>query len=337
MSKPVNHSLIGVFVLGALALIVVAFVAFGSFTFTKRSYPFIIYVTDSLNGLTLNSDVKFKGVKIGKVQQILVHFQEKSRGVRAIPVVIEIDEAFVRDGRAISDEEVKRRLLVGVEQGLRARIQQANLLTGMLYVELDYFPGTPAVVRGAEDGYGYPEIPTITSNMSQMLGSVARILENLSQIDFKSFSGAVEDTFGRLNAGIDAIEFEKINANVVAASESAKKLLADPRLHSVLDNAERLTRSAAAFSERIDADFGPVAGEFRTAVNELRATLEEIDATAATLRSAMTGARGSLREDFADTLEQLAEAARSVRAFADYLQSNPSALVFGAPEEKQEK
>ena len=336
MSKPVNHSLIGVFVLGALALLVAAVVAFSSFTFTKRSYPFIIYVTDSLNGLTLNSDVKFKGVKIGKVQQILVHFQEKSRGVRAIPVVIEIDETFVRDGRAISDEEVRRRLQVGVEQGLRARIQQANLLTGMLYVELDYFPGTPAVVRGNAE-YDYPEIPTITSNMAQMIGSVARILENLSQIDFKSFSGAVQETFGKLNASIEAIEFEKINANVVQASESAKKLLADPRLQSVLGNAERLSRSAAAFSEKIESGFDPVAGEFRSAVNELRATLEEINATAATLRASLTGSRGSLREDFADTLEQLAEAARSVRAFADYLQSNPTALVFGAAPEEQEK
>ena len=84
MSKPINHSLIGIFVLGALALLVGSIIAFSSLTFNKKSTPLIVYLTDSLNGLSLNSDVKFKGVKIGKVQKILLSIQDNAQSIRSI-------------------------------------------------------------------------------------------------------------------------------------------------------------------------------------------------------------------------------------------------------------
>lgn len=330
MSKPINHSLIGIFVLGAVALLIGSVIAFSSFTFNKKSTPLIVYLTDSLNGLSLNSDVKFKGVKIGKVQKILLSIQDTAQSVRSIPVIIEIDERFVKN--STNSEEVRKRIEESIQRGLRARIQQSNLLTGMLYIELDYFPGTPAILHG-EGKTEYLEIPTIPSNMSQMLNSVAQILKNLSQVDFKSFSEQLKEAANNLNASINAIEFKKINDNIVKASEAANKLLNDPQLGQIITNINRVTEDVAGLSQKIEAGFGPLQDNFEATTEELRVSLEQINKTMLSFRSAMAGTHGSVEQDFADALEQLNEAARSVRTLSDYLRRHPDAVIFGNDEQ----
>lgn len=330
MSKPVNYSLIGIFVLGAIALLIASIIAFSSLTFNKKSVPMIVYLTDSLNGLSLNSDVKFKGVKIGKVQKILLSIRDNAQSVRSIPVVIEIEDRFMNGENNAG--EMRFRLEKSIQQGLRARIQQSNLLTGILYIELDYFPGTPAILRGNGEGE-YPEIPTIPSNMSQMLNSVAQILQNLSQVDFRNFSERLKEAADSLNASIDAIEFEKINANIVQASEAAKKILTDPQLSQIIDNINRITRDVSMLSQKIETNFDPIQKDFHATTEELRSSLEQINKTMLAFRSAMTGTHGSVEQDFADALDQINEAARSVRALSDYLRRHPDAVLFGNDEQ----
>lgn len=329
MSKPINYPLIGIFVLGAIALLIGSIIAFSSFTFNQKSTSLIVYLTDSLNGLSLNSDVKFKGVKIGKVQKILLDIQDNAQSMRSIPVIIEIDDRFVKD--ANNAQEIRARLEESVHQGLRARIQQSNLLTGILYIELDYFPGTPAILRG--DGETeYLEIPAITSNMSQMLNSVAQILQNLSQVDFKSFSDRLKETAANLNAGVSAIEFEKINDNIVRASEAAKKILDNPQLAQIIGNINRATRDVSALSRKIETNFDPLREDLKATTEQLQTSLEQINKTMLVFRSAMAGTHGSVEQDFSDTLEQINEAARSIRSLSDYLHRHPNAVIFGNSE-----
>lgn len=332
MSKPINHTLIGAFVLGAFLLLIGSIISISSCTFNKRSYPFVIYLTDSLNGLNINSDVKFKGVKVGRVKQILLNLRDYKKSDFSIPVVIEIDERSLQEPQLISDNTLVERVEKSIDEGLRARIQQANLLTGMLYIELDYFPGTPETYRG--DGQtDYVEIPTVPSNMSQMLKSVAQILENISQIDFKAFSESLKETANNLNESVSAIEFDKINDNIVQASEAANKLLSNPKLASILNNAERITQSTAKLSEQVEENFGPLQADFQKTTEELRITLDQVSRTMLAVQNSIGDTRSSIGQEFSETLNQLNEAARSVRELSDYLRAHPDALLLGAPEQ----
>lgn len=332
MSKPINHTLIGAFVIGALLLLIGSILSVSSCTFNKRTYPFVVYLTDSLNGLSINSDVKFKGVKIGRVQKILLNFQDRPKSNFSIPVIIEIDESSLQSPKILPDSALVERVEKSIDEGLRARIQPANLLTGMLYIELDYFPDTPKIYR-ADGKSEYPEIPTIPSNMSQMLKSVAQILENVSKIDFKAFSDSLKETANNLNASVNAIEFEKINDNIVQASTAAQRLLADPRLSSILSNAERITQSTAKLSEQIEANFEPIQADLRKTADELQTTLNHISDTMLAVQSTIGGPRNSIGQEFTETLDQLNEAARAVRELSDYLRSHPNSLLWGAPEQ----
>ena len=75
MNRRVSPTLIGAFVLGAVMLAVIAVVLIGSGHFLRRTSPFVLYFSGSVNGLRLGAPVKFRGVEIGSVQDIRLHLQ----------------------------------------------------------------------------------------------------------------------------------------------------------------------------------------------------------------------------------------------------------------------
>ena len=70
MNKKISPTLIGVFVVGALALIVIAILVFGSGRLFRQSRDFVLYFDNSVNGLRVGAPVKFKGVEVGSVKDI---------------------------------------------------------------------------------------------------------------------------------------------------------------------------------------------------------------------------------------------------------------------------
>src|SRR5262249_62254129 len=90
MNKKISPTLIGAFVVGALALLVVAIIAFGSGQLFRKTREFVLYFEGSVNGLHIGAPVKFKGVEIGSVKNILLQLN-KDMAVNEIPVIIEID------------------------------------------------------------------------------------------------------------------------------------------------------------------------------------------------------------------------------------------------------
>ena len=87
MGRKANPVMIGAFVVGAIALAVVGIVVFGSGRLFADTTPFVMYFSGSVDGLSVGSPVKFKGVEIGGVTSIQLDLGEEAR----IPVWIEVD------------------------------------------------------------------------------------------------------------------------------------------------------------------------------------------------------------------------------------------------------
>ena len=84
MNKKISPTLIGVFVVGAVALIVIAILVFGSGRLFRQSRDFVLYFDNSVNGLRVGAPVKFKGVEIGQVKRIKLRLEDIASGeVRA--------------------------------------------------------------------------------------------------------------------------------------------------------------------------------------------------------------------------------------------------------------
>lgn len=334
MSYPTNKTAIGAFVAVFATLLVIAVIFFGKFSLTRDKAQFVIYFEDSLNGLDIGSAVKFKGVKVGSVKSIKMNFANRELSDLAVPVVIEVDYS----KESISASEFKQdRLEAAIREGLRARLQLTSVVTGLLYVDLDFIPNSPIILHGNPPGITTPEIPALPSNTAQMMKAVSTILEDLSSANIAGLSAQLQQTAIELKHGLSQIEFKKINDNVVRLTDSAASILEDPELKTLVTNLNRLVVEIDALSTSVAGQVDPLANEIKTSLTELKTTLTEISETVVAVQSSMTPGQGSIGQEFHAALIQINEAARAVRALADYLQVNLVSDEPVAPTKIQKK
>ena len=96
MSKPANPLAIGAFLVGALALLIIAVLVFGGGKFFKTKLEYVIYFDSALNGLNVGAPVKLQGVQIGTVKEISLELNDDAKKITK-PVVIEVDPGTILD------------------------------------------------------------------------------------------------------------------------------------------------------------------------------------------------------------------------------------------------
>lgn len=177
MSKKANKTIIGAFVVGAVALLVLGILTFGSGLFLKRTSKYVLFFDGSVKGLSVGAPVIFRGVNVGTVRDVSLVYDENT-GAVLIPVIIEVDLSRVKGAPqrwGYSDY----RLLIG--RGLQARLEIQSFFTGQLMIAFDFYPDKPSKLRGIMKEY--PELPTlpISPDISKILEEIPlkEISENL--------------------------------------------------------------------------------------------------------------------------------------------------------------
>ena len=158
MRRSANMTLIGAFVVGGILLILAAVILLGAGSFAGAKPTAIAYFEDSVSGLDIGAPVKFRGVTIGKVSQVLLRTSGQSAADYSVPVVMEFSPDLLTR-RGIDQALLQKQgLRLSLEKGLRAKLQQQSVVTGVLYVELDYLPDTAYKLHDPKGDL--PEIPT---------------------------------------------------------------------------------------------------------------------------------------------------------------------------------
>lgn len=341
MNKKVSPTLIGAFVVGALALVVIAVLMFGSGRFFRTTKDFVLYFDGSVNGLRVGAPVKFRGVEIGSVKNILLRLENGPEVLR-IPVIIELELGKFTSkgatGAALEDPEVLKQL---ISQGLRGQLQMESFVTGLLFVGIDFFPDSKLnLVQQPGIRYQYPEIPTEPTTLEVAGSKVNEVLAKLEEIDFK---GIIE-SLQRTAQGIESlVTSSDLKAAVANTDEVAKKL----------DTAAtNIAKVAATFDEKVKIlsdDFQLTSAEARnamkqagaafekvsTAITQAEVTLKETQATMTSVQS-LTDPDSPTFYEITKTLREVSGAARSLRLLANYVERNPRALIFGKPENQED-
>lgn len=333
MSKKANPALIGFFAIGAFLLAVVAIVFFGSGSLFQKREQFVLYFEDSVNGLEIGSAVKFKGVTIGSVKSIRIRFDQADE-VAHIPVVIEINTDRLKNNLGVNvDLSDEQEFMEQVRIGLRAKLQFQSYVTGMLFVELDYYPdaGPPILYYIGADGL--KEIPTIGSGLNEIWKTAGSIMEKINSIDFVAISDQLTGLLAGLNEGVGQIDFATINTNVIEITEDAKALLSDPAVKQAVANLDVALKQISELVTNLNDQVDPLSTELQATSLQARNTLIETEKTIANIRQLLQP-ESSLRYELDTALQEFAAAARSIRVLADYLERNPNALITGkAPKE----
>ena len=323
---------IGGFVVAALAALVVALIALPGRHWFDRPQRVVMFFSGSVFGLQKGAPVVFRGVRVGDVTEISVRYDSKTDSF-AIPVVAELDDDAVRglEGRFTHDD-IGHALPVLIKRGLTAQLGTQSLVTGQLYVDLDFRSKTPGVVHGGYQGEA-TEIPTSATAfqaLKNQLESVdlRKILDDLSQIanSARTLVAAPELRQGMKDFAATAGHARRLAAQLekraAPLTQGAERALAsvDRAGDKVSGAADKLGVGADKASLLLDAE-GPV-------VPELRRALTELQGASTSLREVADG-DGPLMQQTERTMRDLSSAARALRHLADTLDAQPEALLRG--------
>ena len=158
MSRRASPVVIGSFVVGALVLVVVGILVFGSRRFFADIDRVVMYFAGDLQGLRAGATVDFQGVPIGTVVEIRAVIDPQDVEVR-IPVIVALhpDSVEFVKPRPQGEQRIQRL----VERGVRAQLQLESLVTGQVFIQLDFHPEAPAAAFRIDPLTKLPEMPTV--------------------------------------------------------------------------------------------------------------------------------------------------------------------------------
>jgi phospholipid/cholesterol/gamma-HCH transport system substrate-binding protein len=348
VSKPVNKTVLGGFVVAAIGLFVAAILVFGSGQFFKKTELRVMYFDGSVKGLDVGAPVLFRGVKVGQVKKISLHWDVAKKDLD-IPVIVEYEpDAFTLVGGVfeIADRAKNHRELL--EKGLRAQLGTQSFVTGQLLINVDFFPGTPFTLDPDAPYLEIPTIPTTLQKLEKALEDlplkemVANLNSAIQSVDKLVNSPELKESVTHLNATLKEARdlVANVNAQVKPLSAGVSETLRD---------AQKLMRNAdsqvASLGPNLDGAIGDARKLIKNvdgSVDDLRVGLVDMikNANEAVKKAEMVleGLESSARSDSAlmyhitEALNEIAKTARSLRALTDYLEMHPEALLSGKGE-----
>jgi paraquat-inducible protein B len=257
----------------------------------------------SLRGLVDGAPVDLLGVEVGTVRSVTLLADPATR---TLPVEVLADifpprlgamrERFLSRAPGRTDRMLLNRL---VERGLRAQVRTGSLLTGQLYVALEF---TPKPGKETPDtGAVVLTVPTIPGTLSDVQPQVAEIVARLSRVRFDDIGTDLQNALKAVNATTASLQ------TTLASADSTIK---------------QLTPEAQA-----------AIGDMRQALNTANQTLASAQATLRSAEANLTDAQAPLQRNASQALAELQRAAQALRVLADYLQRHPETLLRGKPDE----
>lgn len=325
MSKPANKTLIGAFVVGAVALTVSAIVLFGSGRFFKDTDQWVAIFPGSVRGLNVGSPVVFRGVQVGQVTDIIVTFDAVELSAH-IPVLFETDPNRFRSigPEVIAGGRDMHKALI--QKGLRAQLQMTSLVTGQLAINIDFFPESPAKLYGVKNT------------------EIGKKIEDWSEIP--TISTALQD----LEQALGQINFKDMAEDIKQAMDGIAKLATSPELHASIGELKETLSALKKLAHNVDSKVEPLATRLDRTLDEARAGIVDarklmasdvkraadsavsaLDQANATLKSIedLSQEGTQLRQEISDALREISAASRSVRVLADFIEQHPDAVLRG--------
>ena len=316
-----NPRLVGGFILGGVSLALLGITWLASAHLFEKKHTFVVFFPQAVRGLEVGSAVTFSGVPVGQVKRIQVYMTgQNGRGGTPrsqIEVTIRVASDFVRAPPGVENEfedlgpwELATKLR---DQGLRAEVMNGSLVTGQLYIDLDFHPDLPA--RMADLKTQYPQLPSAPNPLEQLGDRVQETLDKISKLPLERVANDLAETLEAIRDLAREKEIRGALASASGAGREARRTFVD---------LDKLVLDAQAKLAQVDT--GKVASDVSAALSAAQQSL-------GALQGAVEGT-GSVEAQLNETLHEVGRAAAAVRALAEYLERHPEALLGGKPSPK---
>ncbi|MDJ0877333.1 MAG: MlaD family protein [Halieaceae bacterium] len=328
MSKPASTVTIGAFVVGAFLILFALLFLLSGDIFNRNTDKALVVFDGSLKGLNVGAPVAFKGVQIGEVVGFDVVVDSDTYEVMT-PVLLRVEKGRVTqvdDGKEVREDVPTGAL---IERGMRAQLQLQSLLTGLLYVQLDFHPGTPERFGEAElrERYDIDEdyiiVPTIPTDLE-------RLTRSLQEVDFGELA---KDIRGLLN-GIDRIVNdedlqalpERASAMMLAIEELSRRL--EGEVNTLSPDLQTLVTEAGGTMKTLNQDMPELTAGAEQAMEDLSVTLETAQQALKKMEYLLSD-DSPMIYDLRKAAEELGAAGRSLQSLAETLETQPESILKG--------
>lgn len=323
MSGKTNPTLIGAFFLGALALLITGILVFSKGAL-KQLPRYIVYFDESVNGLNVGAPVKLRGVNVGTVVDVVV-LPDPSGARIVTPVILNVDPSKLLSPEGQPLENIRRDAGELAKMGLRAQLNLQSLVTGQLYIELDFRPDKHPRLLGEHLAYRpYPEIPSIPSSKEEIENTVGEALGEIRKLPVQEVAQATLKTLQHIEQ--------------ILASQDSKEL--PTSLNKSAKDLDALVLNLNAQTTRLSASLDETLKEANLLMRNANSQLgPALSATAGAMQEAKTALAAlndqPVQASLENALEELSRAARSIHVLADYLQRDPNAVLVGKATPKE--
>ncbi|OPY02668.1 MAG: paraquat-inducible protein B [Syntrophorhabdus sp. PtaB.Bin047] len=306
MIKKKTYFLVGFFVLAGALIAVGTIIWLGASQYLQKGERFVTYFDESVQGLQVDSSVKYRGVEIGMVEKIGV-----APDYRLIEVVMKIN--FSGDAANATIAKLK-----------------AAGITGIVYVELDHrkkgdIARTPQITFEPD----YPVIPSNPSEIQEIVSGVDDVVKKMKEVDFKAISDELVSATRSVNTFFAGQKMTRIVTNLEnmtqTLSDSANqlaKMVGDGRADGILSDARDTVRDAKETIARVKSELE----QMRVAETAAKTTrmIEDISRRSKTIAMEVQLTGENLRRA-SENLDQLIER----------LKADPSDILFSDPPPKK--
>ena len=328
MSKQANPTVIGVFVLGAMLIAILGITVFGSGKWFTEKSEFVIYFNESVNGLSVGALVKMQGVPIGKVTDIQVQMDPKTKRILT-PVFIEIEHEKCKQLLQFKELNGKRTVMEQlIDNGLRMQLQYTSLVTGQLYIESLLRP--ESAIKLTHLNKDFIELPTITSSSEEVQKNITDALKEIQNIPFQEVFSELLLMIKNIKQITGSDDTRQAIHGLATSLYELQGILTsfNQRSESMAIYAEKTLQHSSSTMQKLDNATGSLLEDVQKTLVNTNTTLEQFQLNANKVGEVFNK-DAQLQQNLNITLNELKRSAKSIRLLADYLQRHPEAIIQG--------
>lgn len=322
MASNRSYTIIGAFLLGAIALVAVGILTFGNTGLFQQQRRAVVFFNQSVLGLTNGSRVLFRGVQVGTVRHVRLRLNPHGEAKIAVTIEMSGNDVVLPGGRQVPSDLTIQDL---VKRGLRAQLVVYSYVTSQLAVNLHFQPNNKPNFVVPPGQLDVPEIPSVPSEISQLKDTVTKIpwqkmLKQFNQTmnTMVQLASDLDKTVNHLGPNLD-----KTTQTTQKTLKTVQKAVAanNKQLQATLASVKKLSDNANSQITKRDQQIDKL-------LNNAQQTSANLNQLSNNLNQ-LTDRGSGTREDIQSTVRDLSAAASSLRRFSDKIERDPHTLLYG--------
>ena len=239
--------------------------------YERRQYKakeFIVLFEDSVRGLDIGAPVEYRGIRVGTVAKInsMLTMQKIANNERRIPVLIKFEPARLGlpDNQS-SIETITQYFESWTEQGLRATLKSGSLLTGSLFVDLDYY-AVSETSNMTETHEQWPVIPSVAGSLAQIEEKVFAILDKFSSMPIEVTVDNINAMLASANTTMKGLNEAVVEVKKLIGSQQTQAIPA-----SINETLDKLSMTLESYNHQ-----APVYSEIEQSLSQFQQLMRDI-------------------------------------------------------------